>query len=568
MNKIFSNILLLLIILVLIRHISPDSDSVLFIIKKYLNFIIFKIKSIFYTYDNFIATESNGQTFYGMKVFDDKSPSFITHYQKYWIEFIIQKYSTLTPVIAKKIYHFVENLVTIDVSDFFLSPSDNKVSYFTDNEINTISSIILNKLNSGEFIFSNFKLLKQPKYYNNINGKEVEPFIFTVDYNNNLTFNILIEIIIRNDVKQKFDFIGIKKIRLIPDNNTKPKTNKFEDSIVKVSDENNSENNSNNKYQFFPTQVNPICSNNKNIPQNNHDENIYWMDNKKKTNYKINYGENETTYFDTDVSIYGNFDDIMKNQEIRISSDQHTDIHMNKPIELDNLLYTNNSSSRPQITLSNSSQHDDSYSSQHTGSQSGQHDDSYSSQHGDSYSGQHGELYSGPHTGSQSELYSGPHTGSQSELYSGPHTGSQSELYSGPHTGSQNELYSSSQSGSQNELYSGPHTGSQSELYSGPHTGSQNELYSGPHTGSQNELYSGLHTGSQSELYSGSQNLNFDYNINSNEMQLAKPNPNNSQYSLGSSIINFNKNNSSTSGDEPKAENDYLWSSNNIDSSI
>jgi hypothetical protein len=147
-QKIFSNILMLIIILVLIRHISPDKDSVLFIIKKYLNFIIFKIKYFFssifnYNYEDFIGTGISNQTFYGIKPFDDKSPSFITHHQKYWLEYIVQKYPLLTPVIAKKIYFFIESLVSVDINDFFLTPSNNKINYFNDNEMNTISSIIL-----------------------------------------------------------------------------------------------------------------------------------------------------------------------------------------------------------------------------------------------------------------------------------------------------------------------------------------------------------------------------------------------------------------------------------------
>ena len=46
-QKIFNNILLLLIILVLIKYVSPEPDSVLFVIKKYVNFLIYRMKRVF-----------------------------------------------------------------------------------------------------------------------------------------------------------------------------------------------------------------------------------------------------------------------------------------------------------------------------------------------------------------------------------------------------------------------------------------------------------------------------------------------------------------------------------------
>ena len=45
-QKIFNNIILFFIVLYIIKNVSPQPDSVLFVFQKYLNYTIYKIKSI------------------------------------------------------------------------------------------------------------------------------------------------------------------------------------------------------------------------------------------------------------------------------------------------------------------------------------------------------------------------------------------------------------------------------------------------------------------------------------------------------------------------------------------
>ena len=217
-QKIFNNILLLLVILVLIKVVSPESDSVLFIIKKYINFIIYKIKTLVnYIFNCNLNTENFiGTTFSGIDKFKLKAPIFPSAYQNYWVEYITNKNQLVTPKIAQQLYIFIENLVTIDSDDYFISSSNTTQNNFTTEQLIKIQNVILQKINSGPFKFTNFNFIKKPVYYNNFNGKEVEAFTFSVDCSENIgNIIIYIELSIRYDIIQKFEFISIKKIRII-----------------------------------------------------------------------------------------------------------------------------------------------------------------------------------------------------------------------------------------------------------------------------------------------------------------------------------------------------------------
>ena len=217
-QKIFNNILLLFVILVLIKFVSPEPDSVLFIIKKYINFIIYKIKTLVnYIFNCNINTENFiGTTFSGIDKFKLKAPIFPSAYQNYWVEYITNKNQLVTPKIAQQLYTFIENLVTIDSDDYFISSSNTTQNNFTPEQLIKIQNVILQKINSGPFKFTNFNFIKKPVYYNNFSGKEVEAFTFSVDCSENIgNIIIYIELSIRYDIIQKFEFISIKKIRII-----------------------------------------------------------------------------------------------------------------------------------------------------------------------------------------------------------------------------------------------------------------------------------------------------------------------------------------------------------------
>jgi hypothetical protein len=231
-QKIFNNILLLLIILILIKYLSPNPDSVLFIIKKYVNFIIYRMKRVLYRIfgnetEDFRSSEFNGKTFGGIDKFNLKAPNFPSPYQNYWVKYIIKKNPKILIETANKLYNFIENLVTIDTDDYFISASNIKKNEFTDEQLVKIQNIILQKLNSGSFKFKNFKFIKKPFYYNNVSGKEVDPFTFSVDCSENIdNLIIFIELNIRNDIVQNFEYVTINKIRIVIDTQPEIKSEK------------------------------------------------------------------------------------------------------------------------------------------------------------------------------------------------------------------------------------------------------------------------------------------------------------------------------------------------------
>ncbi len=296
-QKIFNNILLLLIILVLIKYVSPEPDSVLFVIKKYVNFLIYRMKRVFSRIfnmdtENFISTEFNGKTFGGIDKFQLKAPNFQSAYQNYWIEYITKKNSKVSPNTAKKLYHFIENLVTTDTDDYFISASNITQNNFTNDQLTKIQNVILQKLNSNSFEFTNFKFNKKPIYYNNVGGKEVEPFTFSVDCSENIgNLNIFIELNIRNDIVQNFEYITIKKIRIVL--NTNPELNKLKpvQKSVIIEEQNKT------LQEILP----PI---NKITPKLNDNNNLYEAPFDKKDDYKIDY----TNYDDETFNLTSEYD--------------------------------------------------------------------------------------------------------------------------------------------------------------------------------------------------------------------------------------------------------------------
>jgi hypothetical protein len=215
MNKnIYLNLFLVLIILLIIRYTSPAPDSVLYILKKYINFIIYKIKSIFSNSENFTEGGFNGNTFQGLPNFNLKAPDFISYNQRTFMENMIKKNPALNIDILKILYAFITNLVSLDTNDYFLTGSDTKLNTFTTQEIETLKNILLIKLNKGQFKFTNLIISNPITYYNNNSGREINPFYFKVFCNENIgNLNIFINIDIRNDVIINQSYVVIKKIR-------------------------------------------------------------------------------------------------------------------------------------------------------------------------------------------------------------------------------------------------------------------------------------------------------------------------------------------------------------------
>lgn len=215
-QKIFNNIILLFIILYIIINVSPHPDSILYVLQKHLNYLIFKIK---YMLTNMNFENFNNITFTGIAKYHDKTPSFKTSHEVVYVKYFNKLHPDIDEKIIYNLYYFIKKLVSIDTDTFFNTPSDVIPNDFNENEILKLQSIILKKLNHGnQFSFYEFNFELIPKYYLNINGKELDPFIFNVKSNIG-DIRIYIDVNIRNDVYENKEYIVINDIKPITDNN-------------------------------------------------------------------------------------------------------------------------------------------------------------------------------------------------------------------------------------------------------------------------------------------------------------------------------------------------------------
>ena len=81
-QKIFNNIIIFFIVLYIIKNVSPQQDSMLYVFQKYLNYFIFKIKNFGKT-DNF-----NNTTITGIPKYYNKTPSFKTAYEVNYVKYL------------------------------------------------------------------------------------------------------------------------------------------------------------------------------------------------------------------------------------------------------------------------------------------------------------------------------------------------------------------------------------------------------------------------------------------------------------------------------------------------
>ena len=228
-QKIFNNIILLIIIAFIIKQVSPEPDSVLYILQKYINYFSYQFRKILAklnltTIEDFreifngytINKTFEGVTFNGIPMFGNKAPSFKTSYEVAFVNFYKQTHPNISEKDIFTIYHFLQTLISIDTDQYFSTPSNKTPNNFTNDELNKIKNIILKKLNRDNFNFNIFNFEYFPKYYLNFSGKEIDPFVFNIESDIGI-LRIYIKIDIRNDVYQNKEYLVINEIKPLKD---------------------------------------------------------------------------------------------------------------------------------------------------------------------------------------------------------------------------------------------------------------------------------------------------------------------------------------------------------------
>jgi hypothetical protein len=296
-QKIFNNIILLVIIFFIIKQISPEPDSVLYILQKYVNYISFKFIKMLGSIgickiENFIDVGTLNKLF-NYKIHNPKIQNFKT---KYDIEFI-NYYKKINPNVVENdllnLCCFLKKLKSNNVKSYFATQNDIIARNFTKHEIIQIKNIILNKLNSTNFKFNDFIFKYIPKYYLNSNGKQVDPFTFNINSDFG-KIHFYIDIDIYNNISQNKEYIIINEIKPI------------KDKQVMFSDQNTSHYNIINEYENDEV----IENNNEQFNYNNVDsENIDSENISQQFNYNNDKLENVDKPFD--YNNRNNYDDTL-----------------------------------------------------------------------------------------------------------------------------------------------------------------------------------------------------------------------------------------------------------------
>lgn len=217
MKKIFNYIIILIITLIIIIYISPEPDSILFILQKHLNYFIYKIK-IFLNKFNILCEKFDSfdnPTFNALPIFSNTTPEFKNTEEINFVNYLKKKNELIDIKKIYNFYNFIKSLVSKNTDPYFMTPSDPTTNFFNDVEKEKIKKIILYKLNLNnyKYIFSNFEYITEPKYYLNFNGKEIDSFIFKINSENFGPIKFYININIRNDIYQNKEYVIINNIK-------------------------------------------------------------------------------------------------------------------------------------------------------------------------------------------------------------------------------------------------------------------------------------------------------------------------------------------------------------------
>jgi len=211
-KNFINNTILILILLLLANYLS--NGSIINILKKYyqllIDFIFDKtegIRKIFNFKEQFTGIFGpNEPTFEGIKQCKYSTPEIMhdNEFKYVYNEHVKgKKQSQVEEPEMKKLYHFLQSLVTVNKNNYELTPSNSNEINLSQAEKDSLRKDLLKSLNCKDFKFNNLEFIDKLVYFTNPRGKEMKPFRFTADaYLENIPIGkltIYLEMFIRMD---------------------------------------------------------------------------------------------------------------------------------------------------------------------------------------------------------------------------------------------------------------------------------------------------------------------------------------------------------------------------------
>jgi hypothetical protein len=205
MDKNFiNNTILILILLLLANYLS--NGSIITILKKYYQLLM---DYLFSKTEGFqgIFSSNKEATFEGIKPCKYTTPEIMhdTEFKYVFNEHVKGKgKSQVEEPEMKKLYHFLQSLVSTNRNINELTPSNSNEINLSQAEKDNLRQTLTKSLNCNkEFKFINIEFIDKLVYFTNNRGKEIKPFRFTTDASiNNVPLGkltIYLEMFIRMD---------------------------------------------------------------------------------------------------------------------------------------------------------------------------------------------------------------------------------------------------------------------------------------------------------------------------------------------------------------------------------
>jgi len=180
-NDIFNKILLLVILLLVANYLS--GGSIYDVVKKYFGKLTKYFEETVEGFKDNNYQEKNkdwkGRVFEGLKTCQKTTPP-IVHDNDF--KQVYQKnYNLKDDPNMKKLYHFLQSLITVNNNHYELTTSGRKPMNMSTNDKDGLTKFLIKSFNCGDFKFTNVVILDSLIFFENPRGKELRPFRVSAD---------------------------------------------------------------------------------------------------------------------------------------------------------------------------------------------------------------------------------------------------------------------------------------------------------------------------------------------------------------------------------------------------